>query len=223
MSDRVVEVVLSGERLDSGQIAALTRRVRSLGGDTGALVLRSAGADFCLGRAAAPGPAPSTPDEVQARVLDPILDLYAAITEAPWPVVAAVHGRALGLGFALAACCDLVLVTEESTFALPEIDAGFAPLLALSQLVHVLPRQLAFRLAATATEISGRRLVEVGLAADVVDAAELPAHAREIADSLARRAPVPEVKAFLAQRTAVARQTDAAYAADRLGSALSSS
>ena len=40
------------------------------------------------------------------------------------PVIACVHGMAVGGGFELALSCDLILATEASSFALPEIRAG---------------------------------------------------------------------------------------------------
>ena len=40
------------------------------------------------------------------------------------PVIAAVEGMCVGGGFELALSCDLILATESSSFALPEIRAG---------------------------------------------------------------------------------------------------
>ena len=40
------------------------------------------------------------------------------------PVIAAVEGMCVGGGFELALSCDMILATEASSFALPEIRAG---------------------------------------------------------------------------------------------------
>lgn len=219
--DAMPELVLSGGKLTMADIAALTEHIRSLGADTTALLLRSDGADFCLGRAAGPhGSAATDADDIRRDVLKPILALYAEINSAPFPVIAAVRGRALGLGFAIAASCDVLLATEHATFALPEIEAGFAPLLVLSQLVHLMPKQLLFHLSATADPISGLRLWQTGLVSQLVDEDKLDHAAREISQRLAHRPPVRDIKAFLAQRINSDREADAAYAAHHLGAAL---
>ncbi len=40
------------------------------------------------------------------------------------PVIVAVEGMCVGGGFEIALSCDLILATEASSFALPEIRAG---------------------------------------------------------------------------------------------------
>src|SRR6185312_9557539 len=40
------------------------------------------------------------------------------------PVIACIHGMAVGGGFELALSCDLIYASEGSSFALPEIKAG---------------------------------------------------------------------------------------------------
>jgi enoyl-CoA hydratase len=40
------------------------------------------------------------------------------------PVVAAVNGHALGAGFALTLCCDILLAADDAIFAMPEVDVG---------------------------------------------------------------------------------------------------
>jgi enoyl-CoA hydratase len=214
---RIPEVVLAGGRLTMTDITGLTGAVTAFGEGVRALVVRSSGADFCLGRAPSSGPKPAGPDERRDKLITPILDLYAAIGSAPFPVVAAVRGRTSGLGFALAGCCDVLLATENATFTLPEIDAGFAPLLALSRVARILPRQLAFHLASTAEPVTGARLWAMGVVAALASDAELDEAARRHAAALAERPAVGAIKTFFSQRSAAVLRADEAYAASELG------
>ena len=53
--------------------------------------------------------------------------MYGAIEDNRKPVVAAVNGFALGGGFELVLCCDLVVASVHAKFGLPEIKLGLVP------------------------------------------------------------------------------------------------
>ena len=50
-----------------------------------------------------------------------------AIEACPRPVIAAVHGHALGGGFELVLACDLAIASEGATFGFPEVKLGIIP------------------------------------------------------------------------------------------------
>jgi enoyl-CoA hydratase/carnithine racemase len=52
---------------------------------------------------------------------------FGAILALPQPVIAAVHGYALGGGCELALCCDLIVADETAVFGLPEVTVGLVP------------------------------------------------------------------------------------------------
>jgi enoyl-CoA hydratase/carnithine racemase len=52
---------------------------------------------------------------------------FGAVRELPQPVIAAVHGFALGGGFELALSCDLIVADETAVFGLPEVTVGLVP------------------------------------------------------------------------------------------------
>ncbi|WP_166354111.1 enoyl-CoA hydratase/isomerase family protein [Phytoactinopolyspora limicola] len=213
----VAEVVLDGQALTIADITALTTAISTLPADIGAVLVRSAGPDFCLGRATGDGPPPREPALVRETILQPILDLYASIAQAPCPVVAAVRGHARGLGFALASSCDAIIAADDAVFSLPEIQHGFAPLLALTQVTRVVPDQLAFHLAATGAPITAQELHHGGALPVVVADVDLDDRARRYTGELAARRPaVAAAKAFLARRTAGTTAEDAEYAAREL-------
>jgi enoyl-CoA hydratase/carnithine racemase len=53
--------------------------------------------------------------------------LFDSIDAFPKPVIAAVNGYALGGGFEIALCCDVLLATPNARFGLPEGLLGLAP------------------------------------------------------------------------------------------------
>src|SRR4051794_41205365 len=55
------------------------------------------------------------------------------------PIIAAVNGVAMGGGFEIALACDLIIASENATFALPEPRVGLA---ALAGGLHRVPRQI---------------------------------------------------------------------------------
>lgn len=92
------------------------------------------------------------------------------------PLVAKVQGYALGGGFELVLSCDIIVATQESSFALPEARLGLIP---GAGGVFRLSRQIPFR-AALGYLITGRTMtaakaLELGLINDVVTANELDA------------------------------------------------
>lgn len=54
-------------------------------------------------------------------------DNIAAPERCSKPVIAAVRGYCFGAGFELSLACDFVIATEDSQFALPEINLGMIP------------------------------------------------------------------------------------------------
>jgi crotonobetainyl-CoA hydratase len=65
------------------------------------------------------------------------------------PVIAAVHGLAMGGGFELALSCDLIYASQPSQFALPEINAGTLADAATIKLPKRMPYHVAMELLLT--------------------------------------------------------------------------
>ncbi len=101
-------------------------------------------------------------------------ELLRAIESAPVPVVARVHGLALGGGVELALACHGIVCGPKATFALPETGIGIYPGLGGTQrLPRIVGRPLARRLIFTGRPLSARAAVGAGLALEVVPVAEL--------------------------------------------------
>src|SRR6266550_2780175 len=97
-------------------------------GDARVVVLTGAGTSFCAG-ADVEWQRASIDLSVEENVED-ALGLYrmlAAVDRCPAPVVAGVHGYALGGGSGLAACADVVVAAPDAVFGFSEVRLGIAP------------------------------------------------------------------------------------------------
>ena len=110
-----------GNVLTLDMLRELTAAIKSAAvSDAKVIALRSTGADFCRGRDPKGGPVNPTTLVMRDQILQPILDVYAALNEAPQPTVCAVQGAALGFGCAMATACDVTIA------AAAEIRSGRA-------------------------------------------------------------------------------------------------
>jgi enoyl-CoA hydratase/carnithine racemase len=120
--------------LTAGLVTALNRA-----GNDGArvVVLAGRGRAFCSGfDLKEPLPAESL---LQTRIrVDGIQEVTRAIRRFPGPVIAAVHGYALGAGCEFALGCDLVVAAEDAQFGFPEVSVGLSVTGGISRLLPLL-------------------------------------------------------------------------------------
>lgn len=135
-----------------------------------AVVLTGTGRAFCAGHDLKE---PVEPGDSRRR-LERIQDVTRRIRALPQPVVAAVHGYAIGAGAEFALGCDLVLAANDAVFAFPEAGLGLSVTGGISRLLP----QLVGRLKAKELLLLGERVDaatarHIGLVNDVVANAEL--------------------------------------------------
>jgi 2-(1,2-epoxy-1,2-dihydrophenyl)acetyl-CoA isomerase len=120
--------------LAAGLVAALHRAA-----DDGAAVaiLAGRGRAFCSGYDLKE-PAPREPVLAARRRVDAIQEVTRAIRSFPGPVVAAVHGYALGAGCEFALGCDLVVAAQDTWFGFPEVSVGLTVTGGISRLLPLL-------------------------------------------------------------------------------------
>lgn len=113
-----------------------------------------------------------------------------ALADLDKPAVAAVRGRAVGIGLTLLLHCDMVVVAEDALLSVPFVNLALAPEAASSMLLPaVLGHQRAFELFALGEAIDGRTALAWGLANRAVAADQVDATAQALAAKLAARAP----------------------------------
>ena len=90
------------------------------------------------------------------------------------PIIAAVNGFAMGGGMETAMACDIILASDKATFALPEVKVGFiAGAGGIQRLSRQIGRKAAMEILLTGRKIGPEEAVTLGIANEVVPAAEL--------------------------------------------------
>jgi enoyl-CoA hydratase len=146
------------------------------------VLLRGNGPVFCAG-ADLKERQGMTADEVRNRRLRGFA-AYGALERLPMPVVAVVHGAAIGSGCELAAACDFIVATPEATFSTPEALWGTVG--ATQRLPRVLGKQLAKDLMFTGRKLSAEEARVAGLVARIAPAEKLELAVAEIVAAIGK-------------------------------------
>ena len=170
--------------LTAGLVAALSRAHRE---QARVVVLAGRGRAFCAGHDLKE-PAPvETPLQTRARLTE-IQDVTRLIRRFPGPVIAAVHGYALGAGCEFALCCDIVVAAEDAQLGFPEVGVGLSVTGGVSKLLPVLVGWAkAKELLLLGERISGVEAARIGLVARSVPAGEHESAALALAHRLLDR------------------------------------
>lgn len=194
----VAWVVVNRPETRNALDSALTRRLadafEALGRDEGvrAIVLRGAGERaFISGadinefreRLATPAGALAYDEEAEA--------LMGAIRAAPQPVIAMIHGFAIGSGLLVAMACDIRIAADVVRVGIPVARIGLVPPVPdVARLVRLVGPARAKYLLMTGRLISAREALSHGLLNRVVAAEELETVTAGLARLLAANAPL---------------------------------
>ncbi|MBN8208534.1 enoyl-CoA hydratase [Bacillus sp. NTK071] len=117
--------------------------------------------------------------------------LFDKMEAFPKPIVAAIHGAALGGGLELAMACHIRLVTEKAKLGLPELQLGLVPGFAGTQrLPALVGKAKATEMLLTSEPITGNEAVALGLANQVYSEEDLLPKAKELAEKIAMKSAV---------------------------------
>jgi enoyl-CoA hydratase len=107
------------------------------------------------------------------------------------PLIAAANGSALAGGFEMMISCDMVVAAAHAKFGIPEASRGLvAGAGGLIRLPKLIPLAVAYEMALTAEPIDAQRAYELGLVNLVVHGDEVVNAAVELAERIAKNAPL---------------------------------
>jgi Enoyl-CoA hydratase/carnithine racemase len=111
--------------------------------------------------------------------------IFDSIENLGKPVIAAIHGYALGGGCELALACTIRIAAEDAKFGQPEVTLGIIPGYGGTQrLARLLGKGKAMELILTGDQIDAQEALRIGLINKVVPAAELMSAAEIIAQKI---------------------------------------
>jgi cyclohexa-1,5-dienecarbonyl-CoA hydratase len=97
------------------------------------------------------------------EMLEVVHGVIRKLLALPQITIAAVRGACLGGGCEVASSCDMIVATEESIFATPEILVGCYPPVALARFSHLIGYHRAAEMILTGRRISAREALQMGL------------------------------------------------------------
>jgi len=184
------EVVLDVPPVNALDVAAwfaLADAVLGAGRDPSVrvVVVRAEGRGFCAG---------VDIKEIQAKGNEALVGVnrgcaaaFAAVYDCEVPVIAAVQGFCLGGGIGIAGNADIVLASDDATFALPEVDRG--ALGAATHLARLVPQHRMRSMVYTAQPATAAELLHYGSVLRVVPRDQLVDAAYEVAADIAAKSP----------------------------------
>jgi len=166
--ERVLQVSLNRPDKRNALTAALCRdlaatiEIAGLNPDVGAILLTGNGKSFCAGMDLSEIPPENSEEINQAH--EHLFTIGAHLTK---PLVAAVHGAALGGGTGLVANCHIVIAAEDATFGLTEIRLGLWPFLVYRAVESALGNRRTLEWALTGRIVGAAAAREAGLVHEI--------------------------------------------------------
>lgn len=200
VKDRVAVVTLNRPKslnalnAQMGKDLGAALRAASAGPGVFVIVMTGAGRAFCSGgdlKAMGAGFAGTDArSHEMAAILHNFHDVVSLLQQIEKPVVAAIHGPAVGAGMSIALACDLRIASEDATFSQAFVRIGLSP---DGGSTWLLPRLIgpgrAAQLMMTGETLGARRALEWGLLNQVVPEGDHLSRGLEFAQQLAALSP----------------------------------
>ncbi|MQA76644.1 MAG: hypothetical protein GEU88_20450, partial [Solirubrobacterales bacterium] len=186
--------------------------------DVRCVVISGAGKAFCAGADLKAHGSGTRTAEQRTEYVELGQRVCAQIQQMGTPVIAQVHGYALGGGAEIATSADFLVVAQDAQIGFPEVKIGTY---LGGGVTHRLPRLIglrrATRLLLLGEQIDGAEALAAGLAHAAPSQEDLAATTTELVEQLSRNAPqsISRIKAALATNRSL-EETFASEAADLL-------
>jgi len=160
-----------------------------------ALVFTGAGRAFCAGAdltllSDAGSPVMRSAFAFRDAYVEPLAKLFDAFEEAPFPIVAAINGFALGGGCELALSCDVRVMSRTAKLGLPEVHVGAIPAAGgVQKLIRHVGRSKALEWILTGAHVDAQQALAHGLVAEVTEPGDVVARALAFAARFERGGP----------------------------------
>ena len=133
----------------------------------------------------------TAPPPVIARQVRFERDIWGLFPTLKQPLIAAVHGYALGSGVEIACFCDIRIASDDAIFGLPEVSLGMIPAGGGTQTVpRIIGVGRTLEIFLTGKRIDAKEAHRIGLVNLVVSREELYPKADEMAKKIASRGPI---------------------------------
>ena len=155
---------------DAELIEELTKAFSEVGADVRAVLLSGEGKSFCAG-ADVDWMRSSIELSYEENVADArrLRKMLETIDGCPAPVVARVHGHALGGGCGLVACSDIVVAARDAVFAFSEVKLGIVPAVISPFALAKIGPSAARRYFVTGEPFDAATALRIGLVHEVAD------------------------------------------------------
>jgi enoyl-CoA hydratase/carnithine racemase len=132
----------------------------------------------------------TAPSYIESRRARHERDLWRLMLTLEKPLIAAIHGYALGAGIELPMCCDIRIVSEDAVIGLPEVSLGYIPSAGGTQtLPRLVPGSVAAHMVLTGDPIDAATAFRCGLVQRVVPRDRLLAEVEVMARRMAAMPP----------------------------------
>lgn len=196
IADWVAQVVLNRPEVHNAFNAELVARLTETfeqvreRDDVRVVVLRAEGASFCAGAdlhwmgAIANYTYAQNLDDARA-----LARMFEVIDHCPKPVIARVHGAAMGGGVGLVAVCDIAIASPEARFAFSEVKLGLIPAVIAPYVVRKIGYGHARALFLTGERFDAETALRIGLVHRIAPAEQLDDAVQQVIRGLLQNGP----------------------------------